>query len=176
MTKRLLIRGFMILAGLLLLYSSYGYLSTALILKGYKESFQHLSHPDETTSFDSFGFKFSYYPATYRDESIKHKCAYLVGELRGYTGKWKAVQTFYQDQSLIQGDGDTAMVGTLPIEFISGSGRPTSMDMVENISYSPFGVDILARLASHYYFWGYPKEMVQSHIDVYAVYIAPDCE
>ena len=173
MTKRTFIWGLGILLGLLLIFSLYDLLVTTKVLNSYKETFQQLEHPQDTTLIDSFKFKFSYYPATYRDESIKHRCAYLVGEVRSYASDWDELKAFYRGKAL---STDKINVGVFPIALVAESGASPWFDLDGDFSYSPFDVDALARLESHYYFWGFPKELGEGGKEVYAVYIAPGCE
>jgi hypothetical protein len=176
MPKRTFIWGLGVLLGLFLLYSLYDRLVTATRLNGYEETFQGLEHPQDTTLIDAFKFKFSYYPATYQDESIQNQCAYLVGEVRSYASGWDELKAFYKDKTLSHGDTEEIHVGIFPIEFVSEEGAAPWFDLNSDFSYSPFEVDVLARLESQYYFWGFPKELDKGSNEVYAVYIAPDCD
>ena len=162
--------------GLFLLYSSYDWFRIETVLQRYEETFQNLEHPQGTMPIDAFKFKFSYYPATYMDESIKHRCAYLVGEIREYSGEWNELEAFYQGKMLIHDNVDEIHVGLFPIKLVSESEASPWFDIDSTYSYSPFEVDVLARLESHYYFWGFPKGLSEGGKDVYAVFIAPDCE
>ena len=175
MKKQQVIWGFFALLGLFFLYSLYDWFFTATVLKSYEEIFQHLEHPQDTTLIDAFKFKFSYYPATYRDESIQNKCAYLVGEIRSYPNKWEELQAFYKGKTLTHDNADEIYVGIFPIELVSEGGIPPSLDMDSTFSYTPFDVDVLAKLESHYYFWGFPKGIRESEKNIYAIYIAPRC-
>jgi hypothetical protein len=176
MMKRMGIWGLGIILGLLLIYSGYDLFVTTKVLNNYKETFQKLEHPLDTVLIDAFQFKFSYYPATYRDESIQSQCAYLVGEIRSYTTDWDELKTFYQGKALAQGDTNEIRVEVFPIQFVSEEGTVPSLDMDSSFLYSPFDVDVMAKLESHYYFGGFPKALIENGIDVYAVYIALDCE
>ena len=176
MMKRKVIWGLGIGLGLLLIYSFFDLLVTVNVLKNYEKTFKQLEHPQGTTLIDVFKFKFSYYPAMYRDESIQSQCAYLVGELRSYTNDWDELKKFYQGKTLLQQDVDKIYVGVFPIQSVSESGTSPWFDLVSDFSYSPFDVDVLARLESHYYFWGFPKGLGESEKKVYAVFIAPPCD
>ena len=79
MIKRIFTWGLGIVLGLFILNVVYGRFVTAAALNSYEETFQTLEHPKSTTHIDAFKFKFWYYPATYRDESIQDQCVYLVG-------------------------------------------------------------------------------------------------
>ena len=176
MIKRFVLWGFGIVLGLFLIYSLYDLLVTSTVLKSYEETFQQLEHPQDSTLIDAFKFKFSYYPATYRDESIQSQCAYLVGEIRSYASDWDENKAFYQGKTLLHGDTEDIYVGAFPIAFVAESGAAPWFDLESDYSYSPFDVDALARLESQYYFWGFPKGLGEGGKGVYAVYIAPDCD
>ena len=176
MMKRTFIWGLGIVLGMFLIYSSYDLLVITKVLNSYKEKFQQLEHPQDTMLIDAFKFKFSYYPATYWDESIKHRCAYLVGEVRNYASNWDELRAFYQGKTLANGEKEEIHVGIFPIKLVSESGASPWFDLEDDFSYSPFDVDVLARLESHYYFWGFPKGLGEGGKEVYAVYIAPQCD
>ena len=176
MLRRILTWSLGIAVGLFLLYSLYDGLATAMALKSYEKTFQRLEHPLGTTLIDAFKLKLSYYPATYRDETVQSQCAYLVGELRSYVGDWDELQTFYQGKTLVYGGADEISVGVFPIQLLAESGASPSFDLDSTFSYSPCDVDVLARLESHYYFWGFPKGLGKGVNGVYAVFIAPDCD
>ena len=176
MTKRMFTWGLGIFLGLALLYSLYDRLAIETVLKSYEGTFQHLEHPRDTMLIDDFKFKFSYYPATYRDESIKFKCAYLVGEVRSYFSDWEELKAFYQGKTLAHGGIDEIYVGVFPIGLVSENEASPWFELDSDFSYSPFEVDVLARLESHYYFWGFPKGLSEGEKEVYVVYIAPDCD
>ena len=174
MIKRTFIWGVGIVLGLFLIYSLYGWLITRRVLTHYEDTFKSLEHPSDTTLIDAFKFQFSYYPATYRDETIQNQCVYLVGEVRSYSRDWDELQVFYQDQTLIHGT-DEINVRIIPVEFASDNGASPSLDMVNTFSYTPFDVDVLAQLESHYFFWGFPKGISESGKNLYVIFIAPNC-
>jgi hypothetical protein len=176
MKKRLVIWGLGILLGLFLIYILYGMLVTANVLKSYEATFQHLEHPQDTTLIDAFKYQFSYYPATYRDESIQNRCVYLVGEVRNYSSNWDELQTFYQGKTLAHDSIDKINVRILPVELVSESGASPSLDTTSTFSYTPFDVDVLAELESHYFFWGFPKGISKGGKNLYVIFIAPKCE
>ena len=119
MIKRILTWGLGSLLGLFLLNMLYGRFITTTVLNGYEEAFQGLEYPKNTTKIDTFKFKFWYYPATYRDESIQDQCVYLVGEIRTYSNDWDATKTFYEGKTLAHEDTDEIYVGIIPIELDS---------------------------------------------------------
>jgi hypothetical protein len=175
MKKRLLLWGLGIFLGLILIYVLYFMLGTATVLKGYQGSFQHLEHPRDTALIDAFKFQYTYSPSTSQDETIQNQCVYLVGQVRSYSNTWDELQTFYQGQTVTHGGTDEINVRIMPVEFVSDSGASPSLDMVNTFSYTPFDVDVLAQLESHYFFWGFPKGISQSGNNLYVIYIAPNC-
>jgi len=176
MKKRFIVLGLGTLIGLFLLYSFYELFVDRANLREYQTMFQQLEHSQDTTLADSFKMKFSYYPATYADESIQSQCAYLVGEIRTYSGSWDELQAFYTGKMLSQADAANIYVGIFPIALIAENGSSPGFDIEPDYAYSPFEVDALSRLEGYYYFWGFPKGLGESGQEVYAVYIAPDCE
>jgi hypothetical protein len=176
MIKRILIWGLGIALGLFLLNMLYGRFVTASVLNSYEETFQGLEHPKSTTQVDAFKFKFGFYPATYRDESIQDRCVYLVGEIRTYTNDWDSMKEFYRDKRLAHEDADEIRVGIIPIELDSNGKFSPLVKMDSRFSYTPFDVDVLEKLRSHYSFWGKPEGFSEGVKDVYAVYIAPRCD
>jgi hypothetical protein len=176
MMKRILTWGFGIALGLFLLNMLYGRFVTAAVLNSYEERFQGLEHPESTAKVDAFKFKFWYYPATYRDESIQDRCVYLVGEIRMYSNDWETLKTFYKGKTLLHDDAYEIHVGIIPIELDSNGKFSPLVSMDSRFSYTPFDVDVLGKLQSYYSFWGKPEELGDSGKDVYAVYIAPRCD
>ncbi len=174
MKKRFVIWGLGIFLGLILIYVAYVMLGTANALKSYEKTFQHLEHPQDTMLIDAF--KFKYYPDLYQDESIQNQCVYLVGEVRSYSGGWTELQTFYQGKTLTHDGTDEINVRILPVELVSESGASPSLDTTSTFSYTPFDVDVLAELESHYFFWGFPKGISNGGKNLYVIYIAPNCE
>ena len=176
MIKRLLAWGFWIVLGLFLLNNLYGIFVTATTLRNYEVSFQQLGHPQETTFVDSFKFKFSYYPATYVDDSIINKCAYLVGEIRMYDNDWDALNEFYNSKTISHDNLENIYVGILPIDIVSNGKLSSSIIVSNRFSYTPFDVDVLEKLRSHYMFWGIPEGIGEGGEYIYAVYITPSCD
>ena len=174
MKKRLMFWGLGIFLGLILIYVLYVMLGTAIVLKSYEESLQHLEHPQDTTLIDAFKFQYTYSPATDQNGAIQNQCVYLVGQVRSYSNNWDELQVFYQDQTLIHGT-DEINVRIIPVEFASDNGASPSLDMVNTFSYTPFDVDVLAQLESHYFFWGFPKGISESGKKLYVIFIAPHC-
>jgi hypothetical protein len=175
MNKRSVLWGLGILLGLILIYILYVMLGTAIMLKSYEETFQHLEHPQDTTLIDAFKFQYTYLPSTDQEGAIQNQCVYLVGEVRSYSNTLDELQVFYQGQTLIHGT-DEINVRIIPVKFVSDSGASPSLDMVSTFSYTPFEVDVLAELESHYFFWGFPKGISEGGKNLYIIYIAPNCE
>jgi len=175
MKKSFVILGLGTLIGLFLLYTFYELLVDNSNLRKYEAIFQQLEHPQNTSLVDSFRMKLSYYPATYVDESIQSQCAYLVGEIRTYSGNWDELKAFYIGKILPQEDADDIHVGVFPIAPVAENGTSPGFDIEQDYAYSPFEVDALSRLEGHYYFWGFPKGLNEGGEDIYAVYIAPAC-
>ena len=176
MIRRLVIWGLGLLLGLFLVFGLYDWIVTATALNSYEETFQGLGHPQDTTLIDAFKFKFNYSPATYRDESIQNRCVYLVGEVRSHSSEWDELKAFYDGKTLSHGDTGEIYVGVFPIQFVSEEGASPLLDLDSAFSYSPFEVDVMAKLESHYYFLGFPKGLGESGKEMYVVYIAPDCK
>ena len=176
MKKRLIFWGLGIFLGLILIYVLYVMLGTTLMLRSYEETFQLLEHPQGTMFIDAFKFQYTYSPTTNQNGAIRNQCVYLVGQVRSYSSDWDKLQAFYQDKTLTHGTTDTINVRIIPVEFVSDSSASPSLDMVSTFSYTPFDVDVLAQLESHYFFWGFPKGISESGKNLYVIYIAPNCE
>ena len=175
MIRKIINWGLVALLGFFLVLGLYNRFVTTRILKNYRESLLHLSHPEETELLDEFQSKLSYYPATYRDESIKNECAFLVGELRSYSGAWDEIRDFYAGKTVFHDGLGELDVGEFPLQVVQGASP--SFDMDDDYSYSPFDVDILAKFENDYYFWGFPENLKEFGVgNIYAVYIAPDCD
>ena len=175
MKKRLVIWGLGIFLGLILIYVLYFMLGTATVLKSYEEAFQHLEHPQDTALIDAFKFQYTYSPSTSQNESIQNQCVYLVGQVRSYSNAWDELQAFYQGQMLTHDTTDEINVRIIPVEFVSDSGASPSLDTESAFSYTPFDIDVLAQLESHYFFWGFPRGISESGKNLYVIYIAPNC-
>jgi hypothetical protein len=175
MKKRLIIWGLGIFVGLILIYVLYVMLGTAMMLKGYEATFQHLEQPQNTTLIDAFKFQYTYLPSMDQEGAIQNQCVYLVGQVRNYSNTWDELRAFYQGQTLIHGI-DEINVRIIPVNFVSDNGASPSLDTVSTFSYTPFDVDVLAELESHYFFWGFPKGISESGNNLYVVYIAPNCK
>jgi hypothetical protein len=176
MKKRLVIWGLGIFLGLILIYVLYAIVGTTRILRSYQETFQHLEHPQDTMLIDAFKFQYTYSPTTDQEGAIQNQCAYLVGQVRSYSSAWDELQAFYQGKAVIHGTTDEIDVRVIPVELVSDSGASPSLDTESAFSYTPFDIDVLAQLESHYFFWGFPKGISESGKTFYVVYIAPNCE
>ena len=174
MIRKIINWGLVALLGVFLVYGIFNWFATTRILKSYRETFLQLEHPGDTAQLDEFQSKFVYYPATYRDESIRNECVYLVGELRSYTGDWDEIEDFYYGKTVFHDKSGELNVGEFPLLLIQDT--TTSFDMDEDYLYGPFAVDILAKLENDYYFWGFPDGFDDFEGNVYAVYIVSDCD
>lgn len=175
MKKRLFFWGLGIFLGVILIYVLYVMLGTANVLKSYEKIFQHLEHPRDTTRIDTFKFQYTYSPSVDQNGAIQNQCVYLVGEVRSYSSDWENLQAFYRGKTVTHGTTDEINVRIIPVELVSDSGASPSLDTVNTFSYTPFDVDVLAELESHYFFWGFPKGISQSGKKLYVIYIAPNC-
>ena len=175
MIRKIINWGLVALLGFFLVLALYNRFVTTRILENYRETFFKLEHPEDTRLLDEFQSKFSYYPATYQDESIKNKCVYLVGELRSYTGNWGEIEDFYYGKTVLYDGVGELNVGEFPLLLVQDTA--TSFGMDEDYLYGPFAVDILAKLENDYYFWGYPESLKEfGEGNIYAVYITPGCD
>jgi hypothetical protein len=175
MKKRLVFWGLGIFLGLILLYVAYIMLGTASVLKSYEKAFQQLEHPQDTMLVDAFKFQYTYSPSVNQEGVIQNQCVYLVGEVRSYSSDWGKLLEFYQGKTVTYGTTDEINVRVIPVKLVSDSGASPSLDTVSTFSYTPFDVDVLAELESHYYFWGFPKNISKSGKNLYVVFIAPHC-
>ena len=176
MLKRLLILVSLILIGLFLAKIIRGVFVTSNALRNYEATFQDLDHPHNTGPIDNFKFKFSYYPATNIDETIKFRCAYLVGEIRSNSNDWDGLKTFYTSKILVHDNADEINVGIFPVEFDFQENSSHLFRESSNYSYHPFEYDVLEKLKSHYSIWGTPKNIITGGKGEYVVYIAPQCK
>jgi hypothetical protein len=175
MKKRLIIWGLGIFVGLILIYVLSVMLGTAIVLKSYEETFQYLEQPQDTVLIDAFKLQYTYSPSINQEGAIQNQCVYLVGEVRSYSSDWGKLQAFYQGKTVTHGATDKINVHIIPVELASDSGASPSLDTVSAFSYTPFDVDVLAELESHYFFWGFPKGISKSGKNLYVIYIAPNC-
>lgn len=176
MKKRLLIWGLGIFLGVILIYVLYVMLGTTIKLRSYEKTFQQLEHPQDTALIDVFKFQYTYSPATDQNGAIRNQCVYLVGQVRSYSTTWDELQAFYQGKALTLGTTDEINVRAIPVMLTSDSGSSPSLDMDSAFSYTPFDVDVLAQLESHYFFWGFPKGISESSKNLYVIYVAPNCD
>ena len=165
-------RVFWILLGVALLYFSVRIVRTKIDLNTYKNAFARVDHPQSTSLVDSIAIRFSYYPATYADDSIKSQCAYLIGELRTYTQGWNKLEAFYS-VSTLELNGNRQHIQILPVGLYGDDAASLLIVEVDDYLYGPFEIDILGELQSHYSMQGVPSDMNKSY-NFYLVYVTPD--
>jgi hypothetical protein len=136
-----------------------------VMLRKYEKVFAEAQHPQDTILIDSLRFKFSYYPATYIDESIGFKAAYVISELRAYTDKWADVEGFYQSHNRLPGD---KMMIAIPLEIQQGKER-TYLNEVDGFSISPFDAQLLIEIQDKY---GSLKNTNGTERNLYLVYVS----
>lgn len=130
-------RVFWIIIGLLLLYISSRLLIMEYNLRNCVKIFNQVEHPQGTTLIRSVKMKFSYYPATYVDDSISFQPAYLVGEMRSYTGGWDKIAQFYHKKKS----------GSLPIQALDVA---LPLESPAHYDLGPFYTDLIRNLDSQY--------------------------
>jgi hypothetical protein len=156
-----------ILFGLFILYAGYGMLASQTKLMEYKKSFSQVQHPQGTSLLDSQAMQVAYYPATYADDSIHFKSAYVVGELRRFTGNWDDIKTFYDGKRL---EEDMPVI-VIPVE-LRQHGQQTSLSIANGYVSSPFDYDVLSEMQDDYSFWGIPQSLNETEQNLYLVYSA----
>ena len=157
-----------ILLGFLILYIVYGILASELNLLEYKKSFRQVEHPKDTSPVDSLAIIVEYYPATYGDDNIDFKHAYLAGEFRRYTGDWSNIAAFYEDKSLEDKLSIVKSISAIPIKI--NNGKSISADTANGYVPSPFVTDILSSIQEHYRLWGIPQSLNETGQSLYLVY------
>jgi len=126
--------------GALALFLSYRAISWEIASLRYEKAFLQIQHPANTTYIDSLSFDYSYYPATYADDSIRFKSANLVGELRGYAGDLDGIKSFYRNQTLEEEAGPIAVI---PVEVYQGK-KGISLNVPDGYLFNPGDHDILS--------------------------------
>ncbi len=154
-----------VVLGLIILWVGYNLLASEIAQRDNREAFARVQHPQGTSLVDSLNMKIEYYPATYADDSIRFKSAYLVGELRRYTGSWDGIQTFYGNEKV----KDDIPIMLMPIEFHT-IGQRISLDAVDGIVFDPFAYDVLSAVQDHYRFWGAPQSLNEAEKNLYLIY------
>jgi len=119
-----------------------------IVARKYAETFGQFQHPAHTALVDSLRFDFSYYPATYVDDSIKPNCADLTGEVRTYTDDWNSLGDFYANATFRANNADLK-VNILPLN-ISSDAVNFILDDGRGYHPSPSDFDIIDPLQSHY--------------------------
>lgn len=136
-----------------------------VMLRKYEKVFAEAQHPQGTVLLDSLRFRFLYYPATYIDESIGFKAAYVIGELRQYAGKWADVEGFYQSHNRLPGD---KVIIAIPLEIQQGK-ESTYLNAVDGFSISPFDAQLLIEIR---YKYGSLKNANGTERNLYLVYVS----
>ena len=153
------------LIGLFLLYVFGRFLLTEYELGKYEKIFSQVEHPSGTSLVDHVSLRFSYYPATYADDSIHFKSANLVGELRSYGGNWDEIKDFYGSHTLENGK----LIAVIPIE-IHKNDEDVWLDIPDWFLSSPGHHDILEGIREQYDFWGWPESLNATAQGLYLVY------
>lgn len=134
--------------GVLLIYFIYHIISNENLARYYEKTFEHVQHPADSTLIDPVRFSFSYYPATFVDEFVSSKCAYLVGNIRTYTGDWIQLNLFYSNPSP-EPEVSKFRINLLPLR-LSNNGSSLQLDEIEDYHPSPFDFDVMTALQIHY--------------------------
>ena len=161
-----------LLLGVSLLYLASRFVLTQIDLNSYEKYFADLDHPQSTSLVGPIAIKFSYYPATYADDSIKSQCAYLVGELRAYTQGWNKLEAFYSGSTL-DVNGNSQRIGILPVELYGKDNSSFQIGEVDEYLYGPFEIEVLGELQFYYSMWGVPQG-INTNSNLYLVYITLD--
>ena len=154
--------------GFLILYVVYGMLASKLNLLEYEQSFGQVQHPQDTSFVDSLAIIVEYYPATYADDNIDFKHAYLAGEFRRYAGKWSDIAAFYEDKNLEDRLTTMKSVSAIPIKI--NNRKSIAADTANGYVPSPFVTDILSNIQEHYRLWGIPQGLNETGQSLYLVY------
>jgi hypothetical protein len=164
MKKKLSVAGSFLFWGVIgacLLYIIVTVIVEQVMLRKYQKVFDQAQHPQGTALLEAFRFTFSYYPATYIDDSIGFEPAYVIGELRLYTDPWADVEHFYQSHNLLPG-GKRIIV--IPLE-IRERKEQTWLNEVEGFSISPFDAQLLVEIQNRHGTYAIQKNM-------YLVYVS----
>ena len=152
----------------LILYIVYGMLASKLNLLEYKKSFGQVQHPQDTSLLDSLAIIVEYYPATYADDNIDFKHAYLAGDFRRYTGDWSNIAAFYEDKNLEDRLTIVKNVSAIPVEI--NNGKYIWADTANGYVPTPFAADILSNIQDHYRIRGIPQNLIETGQSLYFVY------
>lgn len=169
MKKKLSIVGSFLFWGVIgacLLYIIVAITIEQVMLRKYQKVYDQAQHPQGTTLLEAFRFTFSYYPATYIDESIGFESAYLLGELRLYTGPWADVEHFYQSHNRLAGGKHLIVI---PLE-IREQKEQTWLNEVEGVSISPFDAQLLVELHNRYSSFEIPAPVNGIESNLYLIY------
>jgi hypothetical protein len=131
----------------------------------YIESFSQVQHPQNTSMIGSLSLKIEYYPATYVEDSFRFKTAYLVGELRNYSGNWNEIKKFYSSKRL----DEIVPIMLMPVE-VHRNDQQAWLDIASGSIFSPFEADILSAINNQASFEGILKNLTGTERDLYLVY------
>ena len=134
------------LIAFIVLYCGVAAIYEQVLLGRYAKVFALAEHPQDTVVLDSLRFRFSYYPATYIDESIGFQAAYVIGELRHFAGTWAEVEDFYQTHNRLPGD---RVLTVIPLELKQGK-ESIYLDSADGFSISPFDAQLFIEIQSKY--------------------------
>ena len=154
------------LSGLFLLYLAGRFLVTGYQLQKLEKVFSQVEHPSGTFPVDNIRLRYSYYPATYADDTIHFESANLAGELRSYDGDWQEIKDLYGGQTLENGNP----IAVIPIE-VRKNDEHMWLDAPEWFLISPGHHDILDGIREEYDTWGWPESLNGRTPELYLVYI-----
>jgi hypothetical protein len=157
-----------ILLGFLILYVVYRMLASKRHLLEYEQSFSQVQHPQDTSLVDSLAIIVEYYPATYADDNIEFKHAYLAGEFRRYDGDWSDIAAFYEDKNLENRLTIVKNVSAIPVEI--NNGKYIWAATANGYVPTPFAADILSNIQDHYRLRGIPQNLIETGQSLYFVY------
>jgi len=157
-----------ILAAAVLTYFGIQSILGEIVAKKYAEAFGQFQHPADTMLVDSLRLDFSYYPATYVDDSIKPNCTDLTGEIRTYTDDWNVLDNFYA-YSTFRANNANLKVNVLPLN-ISSDAANFILDDDKDFHPSPSDLDELRR---HYSNDGIPQQLKHDE-HYYLMYVLVD--
>jgi hypothetical protein len=152
--------------GSCLLYMIVAGIVEQVMLRKYQKVYDQVQHPQGTTLLEALRFTFSYYPATYIDESIGFEPAYVIGELRLYTGPWADVEDFYQTHKILPGG---KWLTVIPLEIWEQK-EQTWLNEVKGVSISPFDAQLLLEIHNRYSSLEIPAPVNGTESNLYLVY------
>jgi hypothetical protein len=154
-----------ILLGLVIVFFGYGSIASMLKWRRDEQAFLQLNHPPGTVLFHKISMEFSYYPATYIDDSIPFKSAHLVGDLRSYDGSWDQLRGFYGNQTL---EGRKT-IAVIPLE-VHKQGEKIWLETPDTYVDNPGEYDIISAIQEQDELWGSSKSTDNVSQSLYLVY------